>query len=116
MSELRQRIQNPNKRIRISLFLLLGALCFTSNELHAKESSVKSTQRRASIETTLLSQNLIEGLDLVSDKKVSVISDSNTKAFALIFLFIKCPCSASHIPRIIDLANEYKKLGVQFVG
>ena len=51
----------------------------------------------------------ISGQDLYSKKtKTLILQRNNKKATVVLFLSTKCPCSRSHFPHFIDLANKFK--------
>lgn len=57
-----------------------------------------------------------QGLDLVTNSKITIsaLSNDTYKATALVFISAKCPCSGSHMEELKDLAHTYPQ--VQFIG
>lgn len=53
-----------------------------------------------------------EGLDIISDKEISI--DTKSNAFVLIFMSESCPCSESHFEYLNELKAKNKN--VQFIG
>lgn len=56
----------------------------------------------------------ISGIDLLTQKQVTISADASKKGLVVIFLSAICPCSNSHISEINSLAEEYKDF--TFVG
>lgn len=65
-------------------------------------------------QTSELSLPQLKGEDLRNGDAAEFNIGSSKKPTAIIFLSAKCPCSNSHIDRIINLANQYTS--IQFIG
>jgi len=58
----------------------------------------------------------ISGFNLSQRSKVQVSLKEAKLATVVVFLSAKCPCSASHQPVLNEMAKEFEKAGIRFVG
>ncbi len=56
-----------------------------------------------------------QGKDLLTEKPVS-FPTAQAKGSVIVFLSAKCPCSASHEPKLAALYQEFSKQGFEFIA
>jgi hypothetical protein len=62
--------------------------------------------------------DVLSGIDLSSNnsKQINIKFGEAKVATVIVFLSIKCPCSASHQSALKEMAENYKERGIRFVG
>jgi peroxiredoxin len=102
---------------RKSTSILLALLCVSIGDFSLASVREEKPQIENISSTSEKSDlSVLSGIDLVTGNTQTFDLSKAKTMTALVFFSIRCPCSASHQPTVNQLAKEFEKEGIQFIG